>query len=231
MTARILAAAAAAATPELDGLAGLAVDLMQALGLVGVAIAVGADNLFPPIPSELILPLAGFAAAQGTFGLLAAIVAATLGSVLGAFVLYGVGARIGRARVLRVFEVVPLIKPEDFERTEAWFAKHGTKAVFFGRMVPLFRSLVSLPAGVDRMRLGTFLLLTTAGSLLWNSIFIVAGYQLGANWQAVEPWTERFQSAVLAAVALAVVGFVALRAGGPVLAARRGRSRPDDADG
>lgn len=187
------------------------VDLMDNLGLVGAGIAVGLDNLFPPIPSELVLPLAGFAASQGTFSLAGALIATTLGSVIGASILYGIGAIFGRERSLLIFDKVPLLKISDFERTEAWFAKHGSKAVFFGRMVPIFRSLISLPAGVERMNVALFLTLTTVGSLIWNSIFVVAGYRLGENWDKVEPYADAFQKLVIAAVVIVVGGFIAIR--------------------
>jgi len=199
-----------ASVPD-SGLAGAMVDLMDALGLVGAAIAVGLDNLFPPIPSEIVLPLAGFAASQGTFSLAGALIATTLGSVIGASILYAIGAVFGRERSLAMFDKIPLLKISDFERTEAWFAKHGSKAVFFGRMVPIFRSLISLPAGVERMPIWMFLLLTTTGSLIWNSIFVVAGYQLGRDWDKVEPYADVFQKLVIAAVLIVVVGFVAVR--------------------
>jgi membrane protein DedA with SNARE-associated domain len=208
-----------------SGLAGWTVDLMDKLGLVGAAIAVGADNLFPPIPSEIILPLAGFAAAQGTFSLAGALFATTAGSVIGAAILYWLGRAYGRDRTVWVFEKVPLLKVSDLERTEAWFAKHGTKAIFFGRMVPIFRSLISLPAGVEKMPFGLFLLLTTAGSLIWNSIFVVAGYRLGANWEQVEPYADTFQKVVILGVLLVIAVFVVVRVRQLPRYPRRRRSR------
>ncbi|WP_370074487.1 DedA family protein [Nocardioides sp.] len=201
----------ASSTGPDSGLAGLTVDLMEKLGLFGVALAVGADNIFPPIPSEIILPLAGFAAAQGTFSLAGALFATTAGSVIGAAIVYWLGRAYGRDRTVWVFEKVPLLKVSDLERTEAWFAKHGTKAIFFGRMVPIFRSLISLPAGVERMSFGLFLALTTAGSLIWNSIFVVAGYRLGENWEQVEPYADTFQKLVILAVLLVIAVFVVVR--------------------
>lgn len=194
-----------------DGLAGWTVDLMDRLGLFGAALAVSLDNFFPPIPSEIILPLAGFAASQGTFSLTGALVATTAGSVFGAVVLYWLGRVFGRDRAMWVFEHTPLLKVSDLERTEAWFAKHGGKAVFFGRMVPIFRSLISIPAGVERMNAGTFLLLTTLGSFIWNFIFVFAGYRLGQDWDRVEPYAEWFQRLVILAVVVVVVTFVVVR--------------------
>jgi len=194
-----------------DGLAGWTVDLMDRLGLFGAALAVSLDNFFPPIPSEIILPLAGFAASQGTFSLTGALIATTAGSVFGAIVLYWLGRVFGRDRAAAVFERTPLLKLSDLERTEAWFAKHGGKAVFFGRMVPIFRSLISIPAGVEKMNTGTFLLLTTLGSFIWNFIFVYAGFRLGENWDRVEPYAEWFQRLVILAVVGVVVVFVVIR--------------------
>ncbi|PRX43892.1 membrane protein DedA with SNARE-associated domain [Prauserella shujinwangii] len=202
---------ATAAAEPLGGLSGWVVDLMETLGGPGAAIAVGLDNLFPPIPSEVVLPLAGFTASQGTFTLAGALFWTTLGSVLGAVIVYFVGRTFGRERTRRLLGRIPLVSTDDFDRAEAWFARYGTKAVFLGRMVPLVRSLISLPAGIERMPFWLFLLLTTAGSLLWNSGFVVAGYLLGENWHVVETYAGIFQTIVLVAVGFAVVWFVVSR--------------------
>ncbi len=120
---------------------------MDKLGAPGAGLAIALENLFPPLPSEVILPLAGFTAAQGRMSLVAALVWTTVGSVVGALALYGIGALIGRDRIRAIVARLPLVKLADLDRTEAWFARHGTKAVFFGRMIPIFRSLISVPAG------------------------------------------------------------------------------------
>jgi membrane protein DedA with SNARE-associated domain len=193
------------------GVAGWAADLMDSLGAVGAGVAVALENLFPPLPSEVILPLAGFAASQGRLGLLPVLLWTTAGSVVGALALYAVGALVGRDRTVALAARLPLVKVADVERTEAWFARHGTKAVFFGRMVPIFRSMISLPAGVERMRLPAFLALTAAGSLLWNTLWVVAGYQLGERWHRVSDVVGTYSKVVLAAAALAVAVFAALR--------------------
>lgn len=193
------------------GLAGLAVDVMDRLGGPGAALLVGLDNVFPPVPSELVLPLAGFAASQGTMSLLMALFWTTAGSVVGALVTYWLGARLGRDRVRGLIVRVPLMKESDFDRTERWFARHGTKAVFFGRMVPVFRSLISLPAGVERMPVWQFVSLTALGSAIWNSGFVLAGYLLGANWHVVDSYAGILQYVVLAGIAVAIVVFVVKR--------------------
>jgi membrane protein DedA with SNARE-associated domain len=195
----------------MTGLAGWAVGLIDSLGGPGAAIIVGLDNLFPPIPSELVLPLAGFSASRGAFTLLGALFWTTLGSLAGAVIVYWLGALLGRERTRAMVSRVPLLKVGDFDRTEAWFARHGGKAVFLGRMVPIFRSLISLPAGVERMPFGQFLLLTTAGSLLWNTAFVVAGYLLGESWSLVDRYASVFQYVVIGAVALALGLFVVVR--------------------
>jgi membrane protein DedA with SNARE-associated domain len=192
-------------------LAEWAVDLMETLGGVGAAVIVGLDNLFPPIPSELVLPLAGFSASRGVFSLPEALFWTTLGSVLGAVVVYFAGMLLGRDRTRRLVARIPLVNATDFDKTEAWFSRHGTKAVFLGRMVPLFRSFISLPAGVERMNFGKFLALTTAGSLIWNTVFVGAGYLLGENWHRVESYAGIFQKLVLLAIAVAATLFVVTR--------------------
>ncbi|GGS20402.1 DedA family protein [Streptomyces griseoviridis] len=186
-------------------------DLMDALGAPGAGIAIALENLFPPLPSEVILPFAGFAAASGRMGLIAVLLWTTAGSVVGALALYGVGALLGRDRTVALAARLPLLKVSDIEKTEAWFERHGTKAVFFGRMIPVFRSLISVPAGVERMRLPVFLLLTTLGSALWNTLFVLAGYALGDNWSRVTDIVSAYSKVVLAAAALAVLCFVAVR--------------------
>ncbi len=188
-----------------------AVSLMESLGSIGAGIAVALENLFPPLPSEVILPLAGFTASRGAFGLAEVLLWTTLGSVVGALALYGLGAWLGRVRLLRIVARMPLLNVDDVVRAEAWFARHGQKAVFFGRMIPIFRSLISIPAGVERMPLLRFTLLTAAGSGIWNTIFVLAGFFLGENWALVEAYAGVFQKVVIAAVAVGVAVFIVVR--------------------
>jgi len=196
---------------EPGGLAGFATGLMETLGAPGAGLAVALENLFPPLPSELILPLAGFAASQGEISLVAAVVWTTIGSLTGALVLYALGALLGRDRVRAIAARVPLVEVSDVDRSEDWFARHGTKAVFFGRMLPVFRSFISIPAGIERMPLASFVLLTTLGSAIWNTAFIVAGYMLGENWHVVDGYASWFQWVVLGAVVVAMGWFVTSR--------------------
>ncbi|MGW5163367.1 DedA family protein [Nonomuraea wenchangensis] len=187
------------------------IGLMETLGAPGAGLAIALENLFPPLPSEVILPMAGFTASQGELDLLDVIVWTTIGSVVGALALYWVGAMLGRDRVIRLVERMPLLKTSDIEKTEAFFQRHGRKTVFFGRMIPVFRSLISIPAGVERMPLPMFLLLTTGGSLIWNVIFVYAGYLLGEQWHLVETYVGVGTNVVIGIVVVAVLVFIGVR--------------------
>lgn len=198
-------------TAELDGVAGWAVAMMEALGSPGAGLAIALENLFPPLPSELILPLAGFTASQGDLSLTGALVWTTVGSMVGALVLYGLGAVLGRQRMRTLAVMVPLVRVDDVDRSEAWFARHGRKAVFFGRMIPIFRSFISVPAGIERMPMLVFCLLTLAGSAIWNTTFVVAGYLLGENWETVGVWVSPVQDVVVVAVLVVICYFIGSR--------------------
>lgn len=214
MTSPSLASVVASASTdgtELTGVAGWAVDLMEQLGGPGAGLAIALENLFPPLPSEIILPLAGFTASRGEFTLAEALLWTTLGSLVGAVALYWIGALFGRRRMRAVAVHLPLVKVEDIDRAEEWFARHGAAAVFLGRMVPIFRSFISIPAGIERMPFTSFVLLTTAGSAIWNTTFVLAGYQLGEEWDRVEPYVGTLQAVVIAAVVLAVGYFLISR--------------------
>lgn len=210
----------AAEASWLSALADWTVSLMEIIGAPGAGLAIALENLFPPLPSEVVLPMAGLAASRGAFTVAEALVWTTLGSVVGAFALYGLGRWLGVARLRAVAARVPLLHPEDVDRTVAWFARHGGKAVFFGRMIPLFRSLISIPAGVARMPLWRFGLLTAAGSLVWNAIFVLCGWFLGESWHVVEAYVDVVQYLVVGLVAVGVVWFVYARVRS-LLASRR----------
>jgi membrane protein DedA with SNARE-associated domain len=210
-TNQVMMTALQATQEPTGGVAGWATDLMERLGAPGAGLAVALENLFPPLPSEVILPLAGFAASRGDLGLLSAILFTTLGSVVGALALYGVGAGLGRDRTRAIAGKLPLVKVQDVDKAEEWFTRHGPKAVLIGRLVPVVRSLISVPAGVERMSVAVFLGLTAVGSLVWNSLLIVAGYQLGERWHVVESSVGIFQKLVIAGAVAAVVWFVVVK--------------------
>lgn len=205
------AATVPAADAELDGIAGWAVSVMEALGGLGAALLIALENLFPPLPSEIILPLAGFTASRGDLGLVEVILWCTGGSLAGAWALYGMGVLLGRDRTRAIMKALPLVKIEDVDRTEAWFHAHGKGTVFLGRMIPIFRSLISIPAGVTRMPLPLFTALTVTGSAIWNTALILAGYLLGEQWHIVESYVGVFSRVVLVLVVAALAWFVVAR--------------------
>ncbi len=175
--------------------------VVDSIGEVGVGVLIALENLFPPIPSEVILPLAGFRAERGELDLILAWAAATVGALVGALVLYAVGAWVGSERLheLAGKRWFVVLSQRDYERGERFFERHGGKIVLLGRCVPLVRSVVSIPAGVARMSLVRFCAYTLAGSAVWNALFIGAGYQLGQNYERVEGWVSPIAYAVLAA--------------------------------
>lgn len=214
------------AAEHLSGFSGWTVTIMEMMGPVGVGIMVFLDNIFPPIPSELVLPLAGFTSSQGQMNIVLAIVLATVGSVTGAILLWALGRWIGLERIAAIAVKMPLVDVDDVHRTVAWFDRHGDRAVFFGRMIPIFRSLISIPAGMRDMAVGKFIALTTAGSAIWNTILIVAGFCLGENWSIVETYAGYFQTLVVIAVVVLVAVWIAFR----VRKMRRRRTAAESAD-
>lgn len=208
----------AAEESGLTGIAGWAVNVMDSIGAPGAGLLVALENLFPPLPSEIILPLAGFTASQGGFTLWEALFWTTLGSVVGAIALYWLGALLGRRRLYVIADKMPLVDIHDVERTEDWFDKYGPYTIFFGRMVPIFRSLISIPAGIERMNFAMFVGLSLAGSLIWNSIFVLAGWFLGSQWHIAEQYAGIFSKVVYVAVAAFIVWWVTKR----ILRNRRG---------
>jgi membrane protein DedA with SNARE-associated domain len=196
---------------QLGGLVGWVLDVIETLGSVGVGLLVALESVFPPIPSEVVLPLAGFLAGQGRMSFAAVTAWATAGSLVGALALYWLGAALGADRLRRLSDRVPLMDGRDVDRAEAWFRRHGWWAVLLGRMVPGMRSLVSVPAGVDRMPLWLFSLLTVVGSAIWNTVFIGLGYLLGDRWTEVGRYSDLLNYLVVAVIVLAVAVVVVRR--------------------
>jgi membrane protein DedA with SNARE-associated domain len=180
-------------------------DNLAALGYPGLTLFLLVENLFPPVPSELILPLAGFLVGRGDMAFLPAVLAATAGSLLGAYALYALGMWGGRPLVLRYGRWVR-VKEGDLDRAEGWFGRYGDSVVLFARMVPGARSVVSVPAGTLRMPPLRFTLLTALGSAAWNALLIGAGWSLGANWREVTGAVGAISNAVLVALVVAAVG-------------------------
>jgi membrane protein DedA with SNARE-associated domain len=169
----------AAASSGQGGITGFLLDLVDKLGAVGVGLTILIETVIPPIPSEAVLGAAGVLINAGRMSVVPVVLFATLGSVVGAMFFYAIGRALGPARSRAFLDRLPLVETEDVDRTFAWFEKHGRPAVFFGRMVPIVRSFVSVPAGVVRMPFLPFIVYTAGGSLIWNSVLIGLGVAAG----------------------------------------------------
>ncbi|GAA4512588.1 hypothetical protein GCM10023191_078540 [Actinoallomurus oryzae] len=180
--------------------------VIDKLGPTGVGVLVLLENLIPPIPSEVVLPLAGFRARTGAMHPVIIWAAATAGSLLGALLLYGLGAWIGYDRLHRLAEQrwFLLTSPADLDRGRRLFDRHGAWIVVVARCVPVLRSLISLPAGVARMPLFRFATLTTAGAGTWNAVFITVGWLLADNWHQVGTYTRPAGIAMTIVIGVAV---------------------------
>ena len=209
--------AAANDPTELGGIVGFAAGLIDALGEWGVGLFTLLETVFPPIPSEVILPLAGFLSQQGQMTLWLVIVTSTIGAYLGALLLYWLGAKLGLDRAIRWLSKLPLVDEDDFRKAAGWFERHGRPAVFFGRFIPGVRSLISLPAGAERMNLVTFSVFTILGSALWNSLLIGLGAALGTQYALIDEYSHWLNYAVYAAIGGVVLWLVVRRL-------RRGRT-------
>lgn len=187
--------------------------IMDLLGAPGLGLVLFAETIFPFFPSELILPFAGFTAAQphSSFGFLDALIWSTLGAVGGATVLYWIGFWFGHDRTVRLFRRIPLVEEHDVKKAIAWFLKYEGYTVFFGRMLPVFRSLVSIPAGIERMNIWRFLILTTAGSFIWNAAFIWGGYVLGDQWEKILEYSGVLDKLIPALLLLLILLYIAIK--------------------
>jgi len=197
----------AAAASDQGGITGFLLDLVERLGAVGVGLTILIETVIPPIPSEVVLGAAGVLINEDRLSLVPVIIWATVGSVVGALVLYSIGRALGPRRSHAFLDRLPLVETEDVDKTFDWFARHGRSAVFFGRMVPIVRSFVSVPAGVVKMPLPQFLLFTAAGSLLWNSLLIGLGVAAGDFVQA----NLQYLDYVVVAAAVGFVGWFVYR--------------------
>ncbi len=200
---------------ELVGqLAAFVTNTVQTLGYPGIFLLMALEDVFPPVPSELILPLAGFLVGQGQFGFIPVVVWSTAGSVAGAVIVYAVGRGVGEDRVrsfLRDRGRYLLLRESDLDRAEGWFDRHGQAAVLLGRLVPGLRSGIALPAGMRRMPLARFVLLTAVGAGAWNTVLVAAGWLLGSQWQRISEYADLLTYAVLAVLVVTVAWFVVRR--------------------
>lgn len=181
-------------------------NIMTSLGYWGIGLLMFLENLFPPIPSELIMPLAGFTIAQGKMDFAPAIFAGVLGTILGALPWYFAGKLLGNERLQSLADKYGKwisVSGKDIEKANNWFNKYGKQAVFFGRLVPGIRTLISIPAGINRMDLLSFLFYSTIGTLLWVGLLTVAGFVLGENYEIVETYIDPITKIVVASLVAA----------------------------
>jgi membrane protein DedA with SNARE-associated domain len=183
-------------------------NIITSFGYLGIALLMFLENIFPPIPSELIMPLAGFAVTQGKLNLQFVILAGTLGSVLGALPWYYVGKVVGERRLREWIDKYGkwlTLSGADIDRSKRWLDKYGKATVFFGRLVPGIRTFISVPAGLDKMPLVPFLLYSFGGSLIWTAILTYAGFVLGENFQQVEKYIAPISVIVFASIGIYLI--------------------------
>lgn len=190
-------------------------EIVHSFGYVGVALMMFIENVFPPIPSEVVMPFAGVLVARGTFSFAGIVAAGTIGSVVGALPIYYLGARMTQARVRRFIRRYGhwfLVEEADFDRAFRLFHEYGWVMVIVGRLIPGVRSVISLPAGLDRMPLVPFLALTALGTGLWSALLGYAGIVLGDNWRTVLVVLDQYQTGLLIIVVLCILVFIVRRA-------------------
>jgi membrane protein DedA with SNARE-associated domain len=188
-----------------------ATQLVESIGIFGAGLFIAIESVVIPLPSEIVLLLSGFNVSIGEFSFFSVWVATTIGSLVGAYFLYSIGYAVSKEGieklVLRFGKFVG-IKQRDVDVAFRWFDKYGTFVIFFGRLIPLIRSLVSIPAGLAKMSLARFSLLTAAGSGIWNALWIYIGIQLEDRWREAESWAKYFDYAIYALVVLMVIIFI-----------------------
>jgi membrane protein DedA with SNARE-associated domain len=187
-------------------------DFMEEFGYLGIFLMIALENLFPPIPSEIVLSFGGFMTTQSDLTVTGVVIASTLGAVVGAIALFYIGRLLDVERLERIVERwghLLRTDKEDIHKANAWFHRYGIWTVFFCRMVPIVRSLISIPAGMAKMNFPLFLLFTAVGSLIWNMVLVNLGAALGASWSKVLEYMSVYQDIVIVIVgALLIVGAV-----------------------
>ncbi len=199
----------------LEQVAGWIEELIAAIGYPGIVLVMAIENIFPPIPSEAVLPFAGSLSAKGELDFWGVVAAGTAGSLLGAVVLYGIGyfaREAGVRRLVATYGKYVFISERDLDRGAAWFERYGEAVIFFGRLIPIIRSIISVPAGYTRMNFGKFLLFTTLGTALWSLVLTYAGRLLGENWEEIKTFIEPYQNVTLVVLVLIFLGFITWRA-------------------
>lgn len=185
---------------------------MEQFGYFAIVLLMAGENVFPPIPSEIILLFGGFlTTTSGSVTVVGVIIAATIGAVIGAIILYGIGLLLDVERLEKIVDRwghILRIKKEDIHKADAWFDKYGVWTIFLCRFVPVIRSLISIPAGMSNMNFPLFLIFTTLGTLIWNTVLVLLGFWLGESWTTVETYLGYYQDVVIVVLAIIIVLFV-----------------------
>ena len=188
------------------------IEIMNQFGYLGIFLLIAIENIFPPIPSEVILLFGGFMSTYTNMHIVGIIIASTLGSLVGAYALYFIGKIFNKERLKKIVRgkigKVLRLKEKDIDMADEWFDKKGNKTVFFCRFIPIVRSLISIPAGMSEMPLGKFTLYTVIGSLIWNTVLSIAGQTVGANWESILAIFEQYSH--IAAIVLVILGVGAI---------------------
>ena len=190
----------------------LIIEIMNNFGYIGVFLLITIENVFPPIPSEVILLFGGFMTTYTSMNVIGVIVASTLGSVLGAIILYYIGKILNKERLKKIITSKPgkllRLKPEDIDKADEWFDTKGNKTVFFCRFIPVIISLISIPAGMSEMPIKKFLIYTTLGSLIWNAALTIAGSIVGENWTSILEIMDNYSHIIV--ILLAIIFVIAI---------------------
>lgn len=184
---------------------------MEQYGYLGVFLMIALENVFPPIPSEIILPFGGFMTTYTSMTVPGVVIASTAGSVVGAMILYGIGLLLDVERLEKIidrFGHILRVTKEDVHKADAWFDKYGIWTVLFCRMVPLIRSLISIPAGMSNMKFWLFIVFTTVGTLIWNIILVSVGAALGDNWDRITEFMDVYSNIAYAIIGIGIIIFL-----------------------
>ena len=188
------------------------INLMNQFGYIGIFLLIAIENIFPPIPSEVILTFGGYMTTYSNLNVPLVILSATLGSLLGAIVLYAIGKILNKERLIKIVSgkvgKILRLKKEDIESADKWFDTKGEKCVFFCRFIPIVRSLISIPAGMSEMNIPKFLIYTTIGSLIWNSVLVIVGAIVGENWENIVNIFDTYSTLTLILLIIIFILFI-----------------------
>lgn len=188
-------------------------NIMEEFGYWGLFLLMVLENIFPPIPSEIVLPFSGFMTVSSNLTITGVIIASTIGSVVGALILYSIGYMVNITKLEKSIEKwghILRVTAQDLQKANAWFDRFGYWTILFGRMIPLIRSLISVPAGMAKMYMYLFLLFTTIGTIIWNTILIMMGATLGENWDKILQGMETYSNFAYLLILMGAVFFVVL---------------------